>query len=357
MDFTSDNSVGASAPILQALVAANAGAAPAYGADPWTIAAERALDDVFERQTAAFMVATGTAANALAIALCAPPWGAALCHAGAHIQNDECGAPEFYSGAKLIPIEGEAGKISPRALAETLASLPKAVKQVQPAVLSLSQATECGTIYTCAEIAALAEIAHGAGLAVHMDGARFSNALVELGCTPADMSWRAGVDVLSFGATKNGALACEAVVVFDAGWLEEADDLAYRRKRAGHTLSKGRFFGAQMTAFLENGHWLDLARRANAQASALEAGLREAPGARLVWPRQANEVFVVLPAAVDAALRAAGARYHGWTTRALAPQDRPRADEVFVRLVASFATQTAEVDRFVDIARKTASIP
>lgn len=354
MDFTSDNAVGASAPILQAICDANAGPAAAYGADPWTQAAEQALDRAFERQTASFLVATGTASNALALALCTPPWGAVLCHAGAHVQNDECGAPEFFSGAKLIPIEGPAGKIAPQALEETLASLPKAVKQVQPAVLSLSQATECGTIYSCAEIAALAEIAHAAGLAVHMDGARFSNALVELGCSPADMSWRAGVDVLSLGATKNGALACEAVVLFDGAWMEEADDLAFRRKRAGHTLSKGRFLGAQLAAFLRDGHWLDLARRANAMAKVLETGLREVPGVRLPWPREANEVFAILPRAVDAALRAAGARYHGWTPRSLPPGERPRDGEAFVRLVASFATQTAEVERFLEVARRAA---
>ncbi len=355
MDFTSDNAVGASPAILQAIVEANSGAAAAYGADRWSVEAAAALDRLFERQTASFLVATGTAANALALALCTPPWGAILCHAGAHIHNDECGAPEFFSGAKLIPIDGAAGKITPGALEDALAALPKAVKQVQPAALSLSQATECGTLYSCAEIAALADIAHREGLAVHMDGARFSNALAELDCSAPDMSWRAGVDILSFGATKNGALACEAVILFDGARMDEAEEFAFRRKRAGHTLSKGRFLGAQMAAFLKDDHWLHLARRANAAARRLETGLRALPGARLPWPRQANEIFAILPARVDVALRAAGARYHPWTARSLAPAERPGPHEAFVRLIASFATTESEIDRLLAIAQAAAS--
>ena len=215
-----------------------------------------------------------------------------FCHEEAHVHDDECGAPEFFTGgAKLVGVPGYAGKITPEALAETLARYPRGlVKSCQPAALTLSQVTEAGTVYSLAEIAALAATAHAAGLAVHMDGARFANALVALGCTPAEMTWRLGIDALSFGATKNGALACEAVVFFDK---PRAESFPYLRKRGGHTLSKGRLLGAQMAAYLENGLWLELAARANALARRLSEGLVALPGLRAVWPTEANEVFVV----------------------------------------------------------------
>jgi threonine aldolase len=353
MDFASDNAAGASRPILEALLATNDEFCPAYGADRHSAAAERALSAVFERDVASFLVATGTGANALALGAITPPWGAVFCHEHAHIIDDECGAPEMFSGgAKLVGIPGAIGKIIPAALRDTLARFPRGlVKQVQPAALCLSQATECGTIYTCAEIAELAAIAHAAGVCVHMDGARFANALIALDCTPADMTWKAGVDVLSFGATKNGALACEAVVFFDR---QRAADFAYHRKRGGHTLSKGRFLGVQMCAYLKDHHWLDLARHANALAARLEEGLRRSPGVRLPWARQVNEVFAILPKRVDAALKAAGARYYDWGTRSLSPQEAPHDDEVFVRLISSFATKPADIDRFVAIVAESA---
>ena len=350
LDFTSDNASGAHPAILQAIVAANTGPAAAYGADRWTLAAERALSDIFERDVAVFLAATGTAANALALAAVTDPWGAILCHEFAHIAADECGAPEFFSaGAKLVGLPGAAGKITPAALTDALAIMPRgAVKQVQPQALSLSQATECGTLYTPSEIAALAEIAHAAGMAVHMDGARFANSLVALGLTPAEMSWKAGVDVLSFGATKNGALACEAVIFFDKA---RAENFAYRRKRGGHTLSKGRLLGCQMEAYLEGGLWLQLAAEANARAAELETGLGQLPGVRLPWQREINEVFAILPKATHERMAAAGARYHPWTPRALEPSERPGADEVFVRLIPSFSTEPAAVAALVAAAR------
>jgi threonine aldolase len=353
MDFASDNAAGASKPILEALLATNDDFCPAYGADRHTAEAERALSAVFERDVASFLVATGTGANALALGEITPPWGAVFCHEHAHIIDDECGAPEMFSaGAKLVGIPGAIGKITPVALRDTLARFPRGlVKQVQPAAISLSQATECGTIYSCAEIAELAAIAHEAGLSVHMDGARFANSLIALGCSPAAMTWKAGVDVLSFGATKNGALACEAVVFFDP---RRAENFAYRRKRGGHTLSKGRFLGVQMCAYLKDGHWLDLARHANACAARLEEGLRQLSGVRIPWPRQVNEVFAILPRRADAALKAAGARYYDWGARSLSPQEAPRDDEVFVRLISSFATKPADVDRFVAIVAESA---
>lgn len=355
MNFASDNSCGASQPILAALTAANQGALPAYGADPFTARAGELLKDVFEHDLAYFLVSTGTAANALALAASSPSYGAIFCHATAHITTDECGAPEMFTGgAKLVGIPGHAGKIIPADLKSSLAIFPHGVvHHVQPAVLSLSQVTECGTVYRCDEIAELARLAHAAGLIVHMDGARFANALVSLGCTPAEMSWKAGVDILSFGATKNGALACEAVIFFNPA---KAGSLPYWRKRSGHTLSKGRYLGAQMAAYLDDGHWLALAKQSNGLARELAAGMTEIPGIRMPWPCEANEVFAILPGPVDRALRSRGAVYYTWPF----PQEgagvtAPDKDEAYVRLVTSFATLESEVRDFLSIASETAA--
>jgi threonine aldolase len=352
MFFASDNASGASPRIMEAIVAANAGHAMPYGADEFTKRAETRLCEIFERECAVFLTPTGTAANALALAAYTPPYGAIFCHRDAHVMDDECGAPEFFTaGAKLVGIGGKLGKIDRTALVETLARYPRGlVKQVQPAILSLSQATESGTIYKPAEIATLAALAHEKGVAVHMDGARFANALVALGCTPAEMSWKAGVDVLSFGATKNGAVMCEAVVFFDS---ERAADFLFMRKRGGHTVSKGRYLGAQLCAYLEDGHWLDLAARANAAARKLATGLKAVPGARLGWPRQVNEVFAILPGRVNRALRAAGAQYYDWGGRGLEPGALAR-DEMLARLVTSWATRDEDIAQFLELAGKAA---
>ena len=348
MNFASDNASGAAPAILEALVAANPGSATAYGADTFTQRAEASLSEIFERPVASFLVSTGTAANSLALGALTPPWSAVFCHEEAHIHDDECGAPElFTAGAKLVGIAGEAGKITPAALRETLARFPRGlVKSVQPGALSLSQATEAGAIYAPDEIAALSAIAHEAGVAVHMDGARFANALVALGCSAAELSWRAGVDALSFGATKNGAMGCEAVVFFNP---EQAASFAFQRKRGGHTLSKGRFLGAQMAAYLDNGLWLTLARRANRAAERLAVGLSAIPAVRLAWPRQVNQVFPIAPRSLVAALRAEGVGFYEWSSRAVPPAQAPRGDEAFLRLVCSFETSDAEIDRFLAI--------
>jgi threonine aldolase len=351
MNFASDNASGAAPSILEAIVAANSGTAPAYGADSYSARAEAALGELFERPAVSFLMSTGTAANALALGALTPPWGAIFCHEEAHIHDDECGAPELFSGgAKLVGIPGEGGKITPQALRETLARFPRGlVKGVQPAALSLSQATEAGTIYSSDEIADLSTIAHGAGVAVHMDGARFANALVALGCSPAQMSWRAGIDVLSFGATKNGAMGCEAVIFFN---VEQAADFVFQRKRGGHTLSKGRFLGAQMAAYIEGGLWRTLAGRANRAARRLADGLAGISGLRLAWPTEVNEVFPIGPRALVPALRARGVGFYEWTSRALAPALAPREDEAFLRLVCSFETSDAEVDGLLAIVRE-----
>jgi threonine aldolase len=354
MNFASDNGAGAAPEILEAIVASSRGVAAAYGADEHTKAAEAKLSEIFERDVAAFLVATGTGANALALGALAPSWSGVFCHEESHIHDDECGAPEFFTaGAKLVGIPGEGGKITPEALRETLARYPRGlVKSVQPGALSLSQATEAGTIYSLDETAALCALAHEHGVATHMDGARFANSLVALGCSPADMSWRAGVDVLSFGATKNGALACEAVIFFDQS---KAEAFAFQRKRGGHTLSKGRFLGAQMNAYLKDGLWLRLAARANRAAERLAHGLAAIPGVRLAWPRQINEVFPIAPRAVVAPLTAAGARIYEWTSRAVSPDTAARPGETFLRLVCSFETGDAEVDQLIAIVREHAA--
>jgi threonine aldolase len=350
MNFASDNGAGVAPEILEAIVAASRGVAPAYGADEHTKAAERRLSELFERDVAAFLLATGTGANALGLGAVAPPWSAVFCHEESHIHDDECGAPELFTGgAKLVGIPGEGGKIALEDFRETVGRFPRGlVKSVQPGALSLSQATEAGTVYTLDEIAALCGFAHQYGLRTHMDGARFANSIVALGCTPAQMSWRAGVDILSFGATKNGALACEALIFFDP---KAAEAFAYQRKRGGHTLSKGRFLGAQMNAYLDGGLWLRLAARANRAADRLSSGLAAIPGVRLAWPRQINEVFPIAPRSVVAPLQAAGARIYEWTSRAVEPALAPRQNEAFLRLVCSFETSDAEVDQFLAIVR------
>jgi threonine aldolase len=349
MNFASDNGAGVAAPILEAIVASSRLNAPAYGADAFSARAAARLREVFEREAAVFLVSTGTAANALSLAALTRPWQAVFCHDEAHIIDDECGAPEFFSaGAKLVGIPGAEGKITPAALRETLTRFPRGqAKTTQPGALSLSQATEAGTLYRPGEIAALAAIAHEAGMGVHMDGARFANALVATNASPAEMTWRAGVDILSLGATKDGALACEAVIVFDP---DKAAAMPYQRKRAGQTLSKGRFLGAQMEAWLADGLWLELARRANGAAQRLAQGLAAAPGVRLAFPTEVNEVFVVAPDATLAAWRAAGASFHDWSTRAARPELAPRAGETMARLVTSFETSEREVEALIALA-------
>ena len=344
MNFRSDNTAGASEKVLAALVAANGGTEAAYGADTLTKQVEKQLCEIFERDVASFLVVNGTAANSLALACAAPPYGAILCHVESHIADDECGAPEFFSGgAKVVGLPGIGCKLEPATLAAKLERMPAhSLRHSEPTALSLTQATEAGTLYTVEEIAALAEIARSRDLMVHMDGARFANALVSLGCTPAEMTWKAGVDVLSFGATKNGCLAAEAVVFFDKS---KAMEMAIRRKRAGHTLSKGRFLAAQMQAYLSDGHWLDLARRANRAAEQLEKALLSLPGVRLGWPRQSNGVFAILPEAVDRRLRKANASYHPWSSDWLPVKSMPKKGETLFRFVTSFRTTAMEIEK------------
>jgi len=306
MRFFSDNTASVCPEILQAVTAANRELVVAYGDDPWTQRLDEVLGEFFGTQVRAFAVATGTAANSLALATLAPPYGAIYCHPEAHIAVDECGAPGFFSGgAQLERIEGEHGKLTAEALAASLEGHSVSVHSVQPAAVSISQATELGTAYRPAEVAALSKVAHAHGLHLHMDGARFANAVRYLDCHPGDVTWRAGVDVLSFGATKNGALGAEAVVFFHPGLVR---DFELRRKRAGHLLSKSRFVSAQLLAYVESGVWRRNAERANA----LARRIGQAAGGRLLHPVEANEVFVELGSQGKAALRAAGFEFYDW---------------------------------------------
>lgn len=339
-NFRSDNEYPVAPQIMQALAVANDGAAHAYGSDAWTERLRRRFADLFERELAVFPLVSGTAANALAVAQSTPSIGAVICHRDSHLHTDECGAPEFFTGgAKLLALDGADGKLDAGRVADAIAvELALGEHASRPRLLTLTQATELGTVYGNDETASLAACAHGQGLKVHMDGARFANALVTLGCSPAEATWRSGVDFLSFGATKNGAMMAEALVVFDPS---DAEELPRRRKQAGHLISKMRFVSAQLEAYLQDDLWLRLAANANAKASELGEGLASVPGAQLLHPVQSNEVFVRLDDGLVAGLRAAGFQFHPW----------PHAGPGAYRLVTSFATPPEAVPSLLAAAR------
>ena len=346
MNFASDNTAGCSSEILEALARANQGRAMPYGDDEVTARLETRLAELFETDVAAFPVATGTAANALSLALMAPAWGAVWCHVESHVYTDECAAPEFYTGgAKLIPLDGRHARFSAAALEENLApACQRGVHGAVPSAVSISQASEAGAVYATDEIAAISEICRARGLGLHMDGARFANALVSQGCSPAEATWKSGVDILSFGATKNGAIAAEAVVIFKESLRARAGEFEFRRKRAGHLLSKMRFFSVQFEAYLTDDLWLRNARHSNAMAARLAEGLSAIPGVRLVHPVEANELFAVLPQPVSDGLRDAGFSFYDW----------PDGGEGCVRLICAFETKPEDVDAFVAAARARA---
>lgn len=347
MNFASDNTAGIAAPILQAIADASTGFAGSYGGDRWTAALTERMAEVFEADVAVFPVASGTAANILSMASIARPWTGILCSHDAHIATDECGGAEMLTGgAKLYGVDGRHAKIDAAELTRRLETWPRGVPHhVQPAAISITQATEYGAVWAPEEVSSIGRIARAHDLRLHMDGARFANAIAALGSAPADVTWRAGVDILSFGATKNGAMAAEAVVVFDRA-LAEA--LPFQRMRTGHLLSKGRFLAAQLLAYLEGGLWLNLAGHANAMAARIGAAVEASPGARLAAPVEANEVFAFLGEAADRALKDAGCAYHHWTSGIPDPANPPRKGEVLARFVASFQTREEEVDRFAE---------
>lgn len=341
MNFCSDNVAGIAPEILAAIGAANSGASASYGADQWTAKLDKHLAEIFGRQVTAFPIVTGTAANALALSVMTPPYGAIYCHDEAHIAVDECGAPEMYTaGAKLKTLTGDHGKLSAETVAAALADGRAGdVHHVQPAALSLTQATECGTVYRPDEVAAICAIAKQHGLKTHMDGARFANAVAHLNLSPAEITWKAGIDVLSFGATKNGAMAAEIVVFFDD---DLARTFAFHRKRAGHLISKMRFVSAQLDAYFSDGLWLRLARHANAMAQRLTQGLTGLPGVKLLHQVEANEIFIQLPVPTVEALRAAGFAFYDW----------PGAPAGTIRLVTAFNTEQTAVDQFLATAKR-----
>ena len=343
MNFASDNVYGVHPRILEALAAANGGTAPSYGGDGHTKQAEEKLKDVFGCDLRAFLVTSGTAANGLALSAITPGFGAIICHAEAHIAVDECNSPELFTGgAKILGLHGPGGKITPAMVEKTLKGFIRGEHDPKPRGVSLTNATELGTCYAPAEVRAIAELIRPRGMKLHMDGARFANALVGLGVTPAELTWKSGVDVMSFGATKNGAMMLEAVIFFD---IALAEDFAYRRMRGGQLMSKSRYLGAQMLAYLEDDLWLENARRANALARKLGAGLAQVKAIRIPNPVQANEVFAVMPRPLYERLLASGATFYDWMPDSLGDAIGP--DEVFARFVLSFATPEQDVDGFL----------
>jgi threonine aldolase len=306
MRFFSDNAAAACPEVMAALVEANR-LDTAYDGDRWSARLDAAFSELFGTEVASVWVATGTAANALALAALCPPHGSILCHRDAHIQNDECGAPEFYThGAKLMLADGIGAKVTPATVTALLDSIRDDVHQTQPAALSITNATEYGLVYTPDDVAALGRLCRARGLHFHMDGARFANAVVRTGASPAELSWKAGVDALSFGFTKNGGMSAEALIFFRP---ELKAATLYRRKRAGHLLAKGRFLAAQILAMLDGDVWLRNARAANAAAARLAEA---AGGARLILPVEANELFIRATPEEAAALRAQGFDFYNW---------------------------------------------
>ena len=332
--FFSDNAARVHPAVMAALDAANA-PDTAYDGDALSARLNAVLSDLFETPCDAIWLTSGTAANSIAVAQYCRPWQAVLCHSDAHIEVDECGAPAFFSGgAKLMLVPGDGGIIDPAALAARLASIRPDVHQVQPALVSITNLTESGRAWTPDGVRAIADVAHGHGLALHMDGARFANALAHRGCAPADLTWRAGVDALSLGFTKNGAMMAEALVFFGAERIEQA---RVARKRSGHLLSKGRFVAAQILAMLADDLWLANARAANAGAQALA---RAAPD-RLLHPVEGNQLFLRLTPDEAARLRAQGFDFYDWGPDAARlvvswdqPQDAPAVDALAAALAA-----------------------
>lgn len=346
MFFASDNWAGAHPRIAESLAREATGYAAAYGTSDLDRRMEERFNDLFQREVAVFFVGTGTAANSLALASVAKPGGVTFCHSEAHVTADECGAPEFLTGAcRLFPVHGPGGKMDRDALTAAIGRFPPgAVHQGRPIAVTITQATESGTVYTLDEIEAIGTIARENDLPLHMDGARFANALVALETTPADMTWKRGVDILSFGATKNGCWCAEAIIFLRP---ELAREMPFIRKRSAQLFSKTRFISAQFEAYFEDGLWLDLARNANAMADRLRTGIGGSAKSRLAWSTTTNEVFAVLTKDAAERAEAKGARFYDWPIPAETP-DLLQENEMLIRLVTSFATTEEDVDRFVE---------
>ncbi|NOX74891.1 MAG: low specificity L-threonine aldolase [Alphaproteobacteria bacterium] len=348
MHFASDNTAPVAPEIMAALAAANQGYATSYGDDQIMDRVRDQIRALFEAPNAAvYLVATGTAANALSLACHINPWQAVFCHRLSHAEVDECGAPEFFTnGAKLVVLDGENAKINPDNLRAALASIDATDPHViQRGILTITQLTERGTAYSLNEIHALTTIARDDNMPSHLDGARFANALVHLGCTPAEMTWKSGIDVVSFGGTKNGLMGVEAVIMFNP---DQAWEFELRRKRAGHLLSKHRFLSAQMGAYLTDNLWLDLAKRANDAAARLETALLSLPDTTLEFPRQGNMIFARFPRTAHRFAKAAGAEYDLYFGQSMQGPDH---ELLGARMVTSWSTSQRDIDGFVAILR------
>ena len=315
LNFRSDNETPAAPAIMEAINASNHGTAHAYAEDDWSMKLDEVFSERFETEVSVIPMATGTVCNAIALACVSPPWGSVYCHRNAHIYNDESGAPEFFgNGLRLVPVDGEHGKLQPAPLESTIyASEGHGVHSYVPAAVSITQATESGTVYQADEIAAIGEVAKAHGIPLHLDGARFANALASTGGTPAEMTWRSGVKLMSFGASKNGCYAAEALLLF--GWPELRDYAERLRKRSGHLLSKMRFVSAQLLASLEDDLWLHLAGHANRQAAQFADAVEQHSSAALEYPVGANEVFVRWNEDGFRALEEAGIQFLMWPGR------------------------------------------
>ncbi|HEY4192707.1 MAG TPA: low specificity L-threonine aldolase [Mesorhizobium sp.] len=350
MFFASDNWAGAHPKIAAGLAANAAGFSAAYGDGDLDKAVYRRFSEIFEREVAVFFVATGTAANSLSLAAYNKTGGISLCHRESHVVEDECGAPEFFmGGSRLLPIDGALGRIDASRLENALQRLaPEIVHTGRPAAVTITQSTEIGTVYSLDDIDEISGLAKRHGLPLHMDGARFANAMVSLDTTPAEMTWKRGVDILSFGGTKNGCWCAEAVVLFD---LDRAKEMTFLRKRAAQLFSKSRFIAAQFEAYFKDGLWLETARHANAMAAKLAAAIRNAPAARLAWQPQANEVFAVIKKADAQRIQAAGAAFYDWH-QPTGFTDPLTEDEALYRFVTSFATTADDIDRLGSLLAK-----
>jgi threonine aldolase len=346
MNFASDNWAGAHPDISNSLSRHAGGYAAAYGASEIDLAVESRFSEIFDHEVAVFFVATGTAANSLALASAARPGGVAFAHRDSHVIVDECGAPEFQAGLRLHPLEGAAGKFDASTLARALTLYPRgSVRTGEPCLVSITQATETGTTYGTQEMTEIASVCRKNGIPLHMDGARFANAMVGLGATPSEMTWKCGVDIVSFGGTKNGCWCAEALMFFDP---ERARQFPFLRKRAGHLFSKSRFVAAQFDAYFQDNLWLRLARHANEMAASLANVVTKAPRLRLAWPQQANEVFVIMPRSECDRMAKAGALFYPQAAPAdIAPEMSD--DEILTRFVTSFATEDAEIEKFAQI--------
>ena len=313
----------------------------------WIKQLSNVLNQLFEKEVAVFFVATGTAANALALASVNRPGGVVFCHREAHMIEDECGAPEFFThGARLVPVDGLLGRIDPVALESEINRFPADfIHAGQPMAISITQSTEIGTVYQPDQILEISAIAKRQGLPLHMDGARFANALVALDLSPAQMTWKLGVDIISFGATKNGCWCAEALVFTNP---DMAGDLPYIRKRAAQLFSKTRFIASQFDAYLNDDLWLELAAHANLMAQRLADGIQQSSQAHLAWKPETNEVFCVIKQSLSSDLREQGAVFHEWNLPHTCLAEISE-DEVLIRLVTSFASETRQIDRFIEL--------